>query len=110
MWQGSIATVPDAWALCDGNNGTPNLRDRFLRASGAADNPGDTGGTPQHDHTLTTDAHIHAIPTNAHVVKIGIPPGPNGGFLSPESDTATTSAENQLPPYYNIAYIMYLGP
>ncbi len=28
MWSGS--TVPDGWALCDGNNGTPDLRGRFV--------------------------------------------------------------------------------
>ena len=24
-WSGSIATIPDGWALCDGNNGTPEI-------------------------------------------------------------------------------------
>ena len=28
MWSGS--EVPDGWALCDGNNGTPDLRGRFV--------------------------------------------------------------------------------
>ena len=29
MWSG--ATAPDGWALCDGQNGTPDLRGRFVR-------------------------------------------------------------------------------
>lgn len=29
-WSGSIDTIPDGWALCDGQNGTPDLRDRFI--------------------------------------------------------------------------------
>lgn len=30
MWSGSIASIPTSFALCDGNNGTPDLRDRFI--------------------------------------------------------------------------------
>jgi hypothetical protein len=40
MWSGSIATIPTGWALCDGNNGTPNLTNRFVVCADA-----DSGGT-----------------------------------------------------------------
>lgn len=30
MWSGAIADIPSGWVLCDGNNGTPDLRDRFI--------------------------------------------------------------------------------
>lgn len=30
MWSGTIATIPTGWALCNGLNGTPDLRDRFI--------------------------------------------------------------------------------
>jgi len=30
MWSGSIATIPSGFALCDGSNGTPDLRNRFV--------------------------------------------------------------------------------
>jgi len=30
MWSGTIATIPSGWALCNGSNGTPDLRDRFI--------------------------------------------------------------------------------
>ncbi len=30
MWSGRIADIPPGWALCDGTNGTPDLRDRFI--------------------------------------------------------------------------------
>lgn len=32
MWSG--ATVPDGWALCNGENGTPDLRGRFIYGAG----------------------------------------------------------------------------
>ena len=30
MWSGTIASIPAGWYLCDGNNGTPDLRDKFV--------------------------------------------------------------------------------
>ena len=67
---GSIAmwgndAIPTGWVLCDGNNGTPNLNDRFIMGAGGAyavDTRGGTNSTttltnskvPQHRHTGTT--------------------------------------------------------
>jgi len=44
MWSGSIGTIPLGWALCNGSNGTPDLRDRFVVGAGSSWAPGDTGG------------------------------------------------------------------
>ena len=62
MWSG--ATVPTGWALCNGSNGTPDLRDRFIVGSGSSYAIGTTGGSntvtltiaqmPAHTHTATT--------------------------------------------------------
>lgn len=30
MWSGAIATIPTGWVLCDGTNGTPDLRNKFI--------------------------------------------------------------------------------
>lgn len=30
MWSGTIATIPSGWYLCDGNNSTPDLRNKFI--------------------------------------------------------------------------------
>jgi len=30
MWSGLLSEIPPGWALCDGTNGTPNLRNRFI--------------------------------------------------------------------------------
>ena len=38
------------WRLCDGTNGTPDLRGRFLRGLGPDSLPGTTGGSPTHAH------------------------------------------------------------
>jgi hypothetical protein len=57
MWGGLIANIPNGWLLCDGQNGTPDLRDRFIK--GANGNPGATGGAATHTH----DAHSNHVVT-----------------------------------------------
>ena len=37
--------VPSGWHICDGTNGTPDLRDRFIVGAGNSYNPGSNGGT-----------------------------------------------------------------
>jgi hypothetical protein len=44
MWSGSIASIPSGYVLCDGTNGTPNLKDSFVVGSGATYAVGNTGG------------------------------------------------------------------
>lgn len=33
MWSGTVETIPKGWLLCDGNNGTPNLHEKFIMGS-----------------------------------------------------------------------------
>ena len=30
MWSGKLEDIPNGWVLCDGNNETPDLRDKFI--------------------------------------------------------------------------------
>lgn len=77
MWSGSINSIPDGWALCDGTNGTPDLRERFVVGSASGINPGTTGGAssyslsvdqlPSHTHTGSTNPsgdHSHSGSTD----------------------------------------------
>lgn len=43
-WYGKLSNIPDGFALCDGTNGTPDLRDRFLVGIGNSYSLDDTGG------------------------------------------------------------------
>ena len=43
-WFGSIKEIPKGWALCDGNNTTPDLRNRFIIGGGDIYNFGEKGG------------------------------------------------------------------
>ena len=62
MWYGSIVSIPDGWFLCDGNNGTPDLRGAFVLGAGGSINPGAVGGSTSHSHALTVNSggsHTH---------------------------------------------------
>ena len=44
MWSGSIGSIPSGYVICDGTNGTPNLRDRFVVGAGTSYSVGNNGG------------------------------------------------------------------
>jgi microcystin-dependent protein len=61
LWFGSVASIPSGWALCDGANGTPDMRGLFAVGAGGAYAVNATGGAntvalsaaemPVHAHT-----------------------------------------------------------
>ena len=64
LWYGSSSNTPVGWAICDGNNGTPNLLGRFVVGSG---NNGETNyiaGSSGGNDTYTLD--ISHIPSHNH--------------------------------------------
>jgi hypothetical protein len=44
MWSGSIGSIPTGYVLCNGSNGTPDLRDRFVVGAGNTYSVGNNGG------------------------------------------------------------------
>ena len=77
MWSGSIASVPTGWYLCDGTNGTPDLRNRFIVGAGSTYAVNATGGSADaivvaHTHTGTTGtmsanaSHSHGVSDPGH--------------------------------------------
>jgi hypothetical protein len=76
IWSGSQSTIPSGWFLCNGANGTPDLRDRFVVGAGSTYAVGATGGqnsitsVPAHTHgagnfvTSNTGAHTHTGTTS----------------------------------------------
>jgi hypothetical protein len=55
LWSGSIASIPSGWQLCDGTNGTPDLRNRFIVCAGSTYAVANTGGSDSVDLS-----HVHA--------------------------------------------------
>ena len=101
MWSGAISAIPSGWFLCNGNNGTPNLSDRFVIAadadSGGTYNVGDTGdGTiPAHSHTFGTSRNSQAASDTYAIV-------PGSGNSTNSFGTGT----KVIATYYALAYIM----
>ena len=68
MWSGAVASIPPSWALCNGSNGTPDLRDRFIVGAGGSYEVGDIGGSasvqltsaeiPAHNHNVSLQTDI----------------------------------------------------
>jgi len=96
MWSGPVATIPNGWAFCDGNNGTPDLRGHFIGAYGqlGAHAPfnvlGGQGGSfnvnlqpnqiPAHTHSgvgltvtsvVSNDTHCHRVYTRNSGTAVG---------------------------------------
>ena len=65
MWYGAVDNIPGGWKLCDGDNGTPDLRNRFVVGAGDNYKKDDKGGEikvvlnedemPSHKHDITID-------------------------------------------------------
>jgi hypothetical protein len=116
LWSGSLAAIPPGWALCDGTNGTPDLRERFIVGVTTGEAPGTTGGADTHSHTVA--AHTHAWSdtsggpsntTQAGVSDAAASDSHTHGFSgTTSSDSANAGSASHLPPYYELAFIMKL--
>lgn len=102
LWRGSIATIPPTFVLCDGNNGTPDLRNKFIIGSGDTYVPGENGGSLNHTHTFTSLFHSHSMPPGSDI-QAGASKGNN---TTDKVASGTTNNGSSLPPFYSLAYIM----
>lgn len=101
LWFGAIVDVPTDWQLCDGTNGTPNLRDRFPVSAGDTYSVNDTGGILDHDHNFTSGGHNHQINSGA-LISVGV----NFSDITALSNLAGTTDGLELAiPFYGLAYI-----
>lgn len=125
MWLQTLASIPPQYNLCDGSNGTPDMRDRFIQfASTGGGDVLDTGGSDGHthgggSHSHSVGSHSHAvntnnantfsgydydgapIPTQAHTHS-GSTPG-NSSSLSGAASVSSTS--DTQPTFRTVAYI-----
>ena len=44
IWSGSVGSIPSGFVICDGTNGTPDLRNSFVLGAGNTYSVGQTGG------------------------------------------------------------------
>ena len=110
MWSGATNNIPSGWALCDGNNGTPNLQDKFIVGAGSSYAVDATGGSADatlvsHTHNLLYNHGSFGGSSGAVTPRSGNSPVTPGisGRVSTEGSSATNA---NLPPYYALAYII----
>jgi len=68
IWSGAVGSIPTGWQICDGTNGTPDLRNRFVVGAGDSYAVDATGGAAtmdlRHRHDIcntNTKTHRHAV-------------------------------------------------
>jgi microcystin-dependent protein len=117
-WRGS--TAPSGWEICNGDNGTPDLRGRFIlgQGSGVGLTPRvyDTSGGVE-TVTLTTTqipSHTHNYSTRdfeqRNVQDASRVDGLQKGFWTTKTSEPTGGGQSHenMPPFYVLAYIMKL--
>ena len=135
MWSGTIASLATSapnFKLCDGNNGTPDLTNRFVIGANADDGgvaktnietgtysgtniPKQSGGFKNailisHTHTQTSsgtndDGGSHSpqgSPASGTLSNIST----TGVNVNNAASTTQTGCDANLPPYFALAYIM----
>lgn len=105
-WAGGLGNIPPNWFLCDGTNGTPDLRDEFIPGAGALFAVGDERGLVSHQHDFTSDGHTHSVIGGTDLNSA--PPRKMPTTTDPS--VGTTDLNANLPPFYALAYIQYQGP
>ena len=121
IWSGATGSIPTGWTLCNGTNGTPDLRNSFIIGAGSTYAVGQTGGSADaivvsHTHTITDPGHLHNTTSSGSGTLINAGASGATGASTSTTATATTGITNQttgvsgtnanLPPYYALAFIM----
>jgi hypothetical protein len=129
IWSGATGSIPSGWTLCNGTNGTPDLRNSFIIGAGSTYAVGATGGSADsivvtHTHTATsvvTDpGHLHNTTSTGSGTIMS--DGALGNTATNASTTGTSTTDitvattnanagvsgtnANLPPYYALAFIM----
>ena len=121
VWSGSAASIPDGWALCDGNvsNGwkTPNLLNSFILGVGGKYGLGDRGGSetvtlksehmPRHRHEYKFKGADTSMDWDSDNIFYDL----TGHYPKNSNSKYTEYAggdkpHDNMPPYYALCYIM----
>lgn len=104
MWAGSLGSLPADYALCDGTNTTPDMRDRFIEF-------GDTNAAaPTGDNTMTLGGVSSQVGHSHNGGGMSIPSFGNvygHSYTEYHSHTLSKSVP-YVPKYYALAFIMYV--
>lgn len=115
MWSGQTNNIPENWQLCNGTNGTPDLRGQFVIGAGGSYNVGNTGGEathrltinemPKHNHEINSYQNIGPFTSYGINMQLCTPIRGTGIVR----DEGNSQPHNNLPPYYALCYIMKIA-
>lgn len=136
LWSGSVDNIPDGWALCNGENGTEDLRDKFVVGAGNSYAVNATGGSASQAVNLSgstgaTTLSVNQMPSHTHNVflksassdnfgtalirgqgdytyKTAVSTSATGGSGSHSHSLSGSATVSTLPPYYAKCYIQKL--
>jgi hypothetical protein len=132
LYLGAVADLDPLLTLCNGANGTPDMRGWFARDLGGA-SVNSTGGTSAHTHTTPT--HVHDSPNHHHDLTVetsntssferptsgDLGDSPTTGHTHSASsvvnaspsvtarNSGTTSSTSHLPPYKDVHFVRLDG-
>ena len=117
LWSGAANKIPDGWALCNGSNGTPDLRNRFVVGAGSTYAVGNTGGAdavtlsvaqmPSHRHSYTFKGADLAASWKDNNYFYNQSQTYSGNNNTQYTDyTGGGQPHENRPPYYALCYIM----
>ena len=99
LWYGDTSNIPGGFVLCDGQNSTPDLRDRFIIGAGNNFSAGGTGGS---NSVTLSEANL---PSHRHFVVSNSLGGQNrtGSNVSANNQVAKGTGAGNLYESYNLA-------
>jgi hypothetical protein len=106
LWSGSVDSIPEGYQLCNGSNGTDDLKDCFIIGAGTSYNPKDTGGADAHSHSFAFGGVGGALSAGNIILNSG-----TGGadHTCIYSGTCSLASVDSRPPYYALAYIQNIS-
>jgi hypothetical protein len=130
FWTGTLASIPAGWVLCDGTQGTPDLRSLFVKGANTLGGIGTGAGALTHTHTAT--GHTHAVAAHVHTVTAGAgaaenrtagavatptaahthtwPDTGSSAFTSGSTVPTVANYTDTQPPYTDVVFLQWQEP
>lgn len=100
IWLDTISNIPKGWVLCDGTNGTTDMRGQYLKCANTMAEAGNTGGSNTHSHS-SSNSHTHtSAGSHTHTLSVAQVSGANvsdsGGFYAIQAEHVHTSGSDSI--------------
>lgn len=117
IWNGPENTIPKGWALCDGQDGRPDFRDKFVLGSGGNHPVDSVGGEEKHTLTVTEmPSHQHrfsaytSTSTTGNYTLVGSKGAGSTKDIGGVEYTGSSNPHNNMPPFISKLYIIKVEP